>query len=91
MYIRLLILQLGIPKLKPVDVPVEFELPEEGAGAPARVVLQQAAAGELSLSHAKEVMNGLLPVVQREEKAIERKAQPSGGVMNAYLGNAMPG
>ena len=85
-----LILQLGIPKLKPVDVPVEFELPEEGAGAPSRAVLQQAAAGELSLAHAKEVMNGLLPVVQREEKEIERKAQPS-GFMDAYLGSVMRG
>ena len=84
------ILERALPKLKPIDIPVEFELPEEGAGTPARAVLQQVAAGELSLSHAKEVMNGLLPVVQREEKAIERKEQPS-GFMNAYLGSVMRG
>ena len=83
-----LILQLGIPKLKPVEAPVEFDLPEAGESTPARAVLQQAAAGELSLSQAEKLVYDLLPLVQQEQKALDaqtKKAFPPGTVNNTYL------
>ena len=79
-----LILQLGMPKLKPVELPVAFSL-GEGEAAPARSIFQQAAAGELSLSSAKKIVHELMPVVQQEEKAIAQKTSPSTGFCNAYL------
>ena len=84
-----LILQLGMPKLKPVELPVEFSL-GEGEAAPVRAVLQQAAAGELSLSHAEKLVYDLMPAVAAEEKALAQKAQPS-GFTNAYLRSVMHG
>jgi len=76
-----LVLERGLPKLKPVELPIEFSL-EDGETAPARAVLLQAAAGELPLSHAEKLMDTLLPMIQQEEKAIARKALTYG---NAYL------
>ena len=66
-----------------VELPVEFSL-GEGEAAPVRAVLQQAAAGELSLSQAKE----LLPMAQQAEKALAAQAKqphPPRGFYNAYL------
>jgi len=81
-----LILERGLPKFKAVETPIEFDLPEAGDITPARAVLQQAAAGELSLSHAKELVGSLLPVVAQEEKALaENKPHPPMGFNNAYL------
>ena len=79
-----LILKLATPKIKPVEHPVEFSL-AEGEAAPVRAIIQQAAAGELSLSQAEKLVYDLLPLAQQEQKAIERQALPSGGFMNAYL------
>jgi hypothetical protein len=83
-----LILERGLPRIKPVELPVEFDLPEEGALSPARVILQQAAAGELPVSHAEKLVDTLLPVVAQEAKTLEaqaKKAFPPGTVNNAYL------
>jgi hypothetical protein len=82
-----LILERGLPKLKPVDVPMEFTLPEAGDTAPARAVLVQAAEGALPLSSAEKIVNDLMPVVEREE----RQAQPPNGFMNTYLAGVMRG
>ena len=81
-----LILKLGVPRLKPMEVPVEFSL-EDGETFPVRAVLQQAAAGELSLPHAEKLMDTLLPMVREEQRAIARQARPSGGgsFFNAHL------
>ena len=83
------ILERWLPRFKAMDYPIEFSL-EEGETSPARAVLQQAAAGELPMSSAKDILNELLPLVQQEQKALERKAQPSGFV-NAYLHSMMRG
>ena len=88
-----LILKLGTPKLKPVELPVEFSL-GEGEAAPVRAVLQQAAAGELSLPHAEKLMDTLLPMVREEQRAIARQARPSpsgGSFFNAYLNSVLGG
>ena len=86
-----LILKLAMPKIKPVELPVEFSL-DEGEAAPVRAIIQQAATGELSLGQAEKLLYDLLPLVQQEQKAIERKALPSGGGwMNAYLGTILRG
>lgn len=83
-----LILERGLPKLKAVDAPVEFTLPEAGETSSARAVLVQAAAGELALSHAEKIVYGLMPAVAQEEQAIEMK---SSGCMNAYLNSLLHG
>ncbi|MDL2269313.1 DUF5681 domain-containing protein [Desulfosarcina sp. OttesenSCG-928-A07] len=57
-----LILERGLPKLKPVDVPVEFEMSDAD---PVKGVLSQASRGELPLPAAKEII-GLLPRVEQE-------------------------
>ena len=85
-----LILELGMPKLRPVEVPVAFDLPEAGDTSPVRAVLKQAAAGELPMSSAKKIVHDLMPVVQKEEKALERKAHPP-VIMNTYLRTLMDG
>jgi hypothetical protein len=83
-----LILKLATPKIKPVDVPTEFTLPEAGETAPVRAIMQQASAGEISLPHAEKLVYDLLPLAQQEQKALERQAQPS-GFMNAYLSSVL--
>ena len=75
--------RLAADELLPMEASVEFDLQEEGATPPARAVLQQAAAGELPLSSAKDILNELLPAVQQEEKVVERQAQPA-GFMGAF-------
>ena len=81
-----LILQLGMPKLKPVEVPVAFDLPEDGTITPARAVLQQVADGQIALGQADKILNELVPAARKEE----REGKPS-GFMGAYLGNVMRG
>ena len=80
-----LILKLGIPKIKPVELPVEFSL-EEGEAAPVRAIIQQAAAGEISLPHAEKIVHELMPAVTAEEKELTAKKPHSPtGFNNAYL------
>ena len=78
------ILERGLPKLKPVELPVEFSL-GEGEAAPVRAIIQQAAAGELSLSQAEKLVYDLMPAVAQEEKALAWKAPTYGGFGAAYL------
>ena len=85
-----LILQLGMPKFKPMELPVEFSL-GEGEAAPMRSVLRQVAEGTLPVSSAKSIVCGLMPAVANEDEVLERKAHPPGGFMNAYLGTVMRG
>ena len=87
-----LILKMGMPPLKAIEAPVEFTLPEAGDPSPARAVLQQAAAGEISLTHAEKIVYDLMPAVTQEEKALELKAQPAPtGFYNAYLNSVLRG
>lgn len=78
-----LILERGLPKLKPVEAPMEFTLPDAGETSPARAILIQAAAGELPLSHAGAIVTSLLPKLGRQSQST--KHQSSVNVMNAYL------
>lgn len=80
-----LILERGLPKLKPVDVPVEFEMPDTD---PVNGILVQAACGELPLPAAKEIITDLLPMVERERQAVER-FEPT--MMSAYLSAVVAG
>jgi len=86
-----LILKLGVPRLKPVELPVEFSL-GDGEAAPVRAVLRQVAAGELSVSSAKEIVHELMPVVAQEAKALTRKPSTSGGsFFNAHMNRVLHG
>jgi len=76
-----LILERGLPKLKPVDAPVEFTLPEAGETSPERAVLQQAAEGVLSLSSVKEIMDALAMCPAENQNTVQVSAHPE----NAYL------
>ncbi len=77
-----LILERGLPRLKPIDAPMEFELPDSGTAEPAKVLLQQAAAGEIPLSVAEQVaMEGV--ALMKAETA--RKALQARSCRNAYL------
>ena|GEM_PF-2581762 len=88
-----LILKLGVPRLKPMELPVEFSLGDDEA-APARAVFRQVAAGELPVSAAKEIVHELMPVVEKEKQALAWKAHPSpsgGSFFNAYLHSVLGG
>ena len=85
------ILERGLPKFKPVELPVEFSL-EDGEAAPARAVLRQVAEGTLPVSSAQAILHELLPAAQQEAKALARKPPPSGGsFFNAYLNSVLGG
>jgi len=59
-----------------------------------RAVLLQAAAGELSLSHAEKLVYDLMPAVAQEAKALAWKAHPApsgGGFPNAHLNSVLRG
>lgn len=77
-----LILERGLPKLKPVDAPLEFELPDSGNAEPAKLLLQQAAAGEIPLSLAEQlaVEGAALMKAEGARNALQTKP-----CRNAYL------
>lgn len=79
-----IILDKGLPRLRAVDAPMEFTLPEAGDPAPARAVLVQAAEGALPLSCAKEIMTTLMPVVTQGDGQ-GKKTLPSIAGGNAYI------
>jgi len=83
-----LILEKGLPKLKAVEAPMEFTLPEAGEASPARAILIQVAEGALPLPHAKEILTSLLPEFERQARPAIGQ-QTSAGVMNAYLSSLM--
>ncbi|MDL2216978.1 DUF5681 domain-containing protein [Desulfovibrio sp. OttesenSCG-928-M14] len=80
-----LILEKGLPKLRAVEAPIEFILPDAGELSPARAVLLQAAAGVLPLSCAREVVRELVPILSQERQALEQKQHPQNAYANAYL------
>jgi hypothetical protein len=59
-----LILDRGVPKLKPVSPPETFTLPGGGLLAQVRGLLQQAAAGEVSACGAEEMLHLLASAAQ---------------------------
>ena len=87
-----LILERGLPKLKPIEVPMEFTLPEVGETSPARAILLQAAEGTLPLSCAREIVRELIPVAEQEQREIAASAQSAPAVpqSNAYLRSLYP-
>ena len=54
-----IILERGLPKLKPVEMPLEFSLPDENCPAPRRAILEQAAEGAIPLAAAEEIIEQL--------------------------------
>lgn len=77
-----IILERGLPKLKPVEIPMEFTLPDADCPAPRRTILEQAAEGAIPLDKAEEIIEHL-PSLQKEEK---RTSEPSHSeYINAYL------
>ena len=79
-----LILERGLPKLKPVEVPFEFTLPDADCPAPRRAILEQAAEGAIPLGAAEEIIEQLRGVKKEmniTEKFITNQCN------NAYLQN----
>lgn len=79
-----LILERGLPKLKPVEMPLEFTLPDENCPAPRRAILEQAAKGAISLDAAEEIIEQLRGL--QKEKNITGKFI-NNQCNNAYLQN----
>ncbi len=77
-----LILERGLPRLKPIDAPMEFELPDSGNAEPATLLLQQAAAGEIPLSVAEKVAIESIALRKAVASRIALQALPCN---NAYL------
>ncbi len=86
-----LILERGLPKLKPVDAPIEFTLPEVGEISPARALLLQAAEGAIPLSNAQAAVRELMPILSQERRAVEQEQPPQNAYINAYLGKILGG
>ncbi len=77
-----IILERGLPKLKPVEVPMEFEMPDGGKGEVAKMLLHQAAAGEIPLSVAERAAVGCAALMKIEAVNKALQCQSSG---NAYI------
>ena len=77
-----IILERGLPKLKPIDAPMEFELPSSDSAEPAKLLLQQAATGEIPLSVAETLAIGGVAVMKAEAAKNALQARPC---RNAYL------
>ncbi len=77
-----LILERGLPRLKPIDAPMAFELPNSETAEPAKLLLQQAAAGEIPLSVAETLAMGGVAVMKAEAAKKALQAKPC---RNAYL------
>lgn len=60
-----LILERGLPKLKPVEIPLEFTLPDTDCPTPRRALLEQAAEGAITLDTAEAIIEQL-PSLQKE-------------------------
>ncbi len=63
-----IILERGLPRLKAVEMPLEFTLPDENCPAPRRAILEQAAEGAIPLNTAEEIIEQLRGL-QKEKKA----------------------
>jgi len=75
-----LILERGLPRLKPIDAPMEFELPNSGNAEPVKLLLQQAATGEIPLSVAETIFARGLTVAKGGRNPAEALLH-----RNAYL------
>ena len=77
-----LILERGLPKLKPVETPLEFTLPDENCPAPRRAILEQAAEGAISLDVAEEIIAQLRVL---EKEGVMPRDSTTTKYINAYL------
>ncbi len=77
-----IILERGLPKLKPVEVPMEFEMPNGGNATAAKMLMHQAAAGEIPLSVAERAAVGCAALMKIEAVNKALQCQSSG---NAYI------
>ncbi len=77
-----LILERGLPRLKPIDAPMTFELPDSDNAEPAKVLLQQAATGEIPLSVAEQAAMEGVALMKAEAARKALKVRPC---RNAYL------
>ena len=73
-----------MPRIEPIDAPMEFELPDGGNAEPAQLLLQQAAAGEIPLSVAETLAMGGMAVMKAEAAKNALQAKPC-RCRNAYL------
>ncbi len=75
-----IILERGLPKLKPVEMPLEFSLPDENCPAPRRAILEQAAEGAISLDAAEEIIEQL--------QGLQKEKNVTGEIGNGEFSNA---
>lgn len=77
-----IILERGLPKIKPIEIPIEFTLPDADCSTPRRAILEQAAEGAIPLDAAKKLIEQL--------HALQKEKKGGGGsgnneYLNAYL------
>lgn len=77
-----LILERGLPKIKPVEMPLEFTLPSIDCSTPRRVIIEQAAEGIIPMNTANELINQLYEL-QKEKKTVYKFCNKNN--VNAYL------
>ena len=84
-----LILEKGLPKLKAIDAPMEFPLPNEEYSSPAHNIFTQASKGELPLSYAKQVLYYMMPLLIQEKENMERIDSQEPIFNNTYMYNIL--
>lgn len=77
-----IILERGLPKIKPIEIPIEFTLPDADCSTPRRAILEQAAEGMISLDKAKELIEHLSHLQKEENWTVESSNTK---YINAYL------
>lgn len=77
-----LILERGLPKLKPVDTPDNFTIPEGSTHEQAQAIIMQAAGGELTVAKARELITELLPALKAPAQS---RPMLQSTFSNAYL------
>lgn len=84
-----LILEKGLPKLKAIDAPMEFPLPNEEYSSPAHNIFTQVSKGELPLSYAKQVLYYMMPLLIQEKENMERIDSQEPIFNNTYMYNIL--
>ena len=79
-----IILERGLPKLKPIEEPFEFTIPDADCPAPRRVILEQAAEGAIPLDAVEGIIKQLRGLQKEEKRTIEHAPAE---YINAYLWN----
>lgn len=84
-----LILEKGLPKLKAIDPPIEFVLPNEEYSSTAHNIFAQVSKGELPLSYARQILCYMMPLLIQEKENMERIGSQDTIFNNTYICNIL--